>query len=306
LLALFGNFQWCVRQSTEVDNMMTSVERVIEYTKLGPEKESQMISNLPNNWIKEGSISADNVSYAYHETLPKVLTQLTFNILANEKIGIVGRTGAGKSSLISMFFRLGINSGILKIDGHDTGHIALKQLRRNISVIPQDPVLFGGSLRKNLDPFDEYTDEQIWNALEEVRMKNTVQMFRNKLLAEITEAGGNLSVGQRQLLCLARASLKNNKVLLVDEATANVDLRTDELIQTTIKARFKNCTVLTIAHRLKTVMDSDRIMVIHEGRIVEFDTPKCLLHSKDGFFKNLVEQTGKKESKLLQDLASKR
>jgi len=204
-----------------------------------------------------------------------------------------------------MFFRLGKNGGVLKIDEHDTANIELKKLRRTISVIPQDPVLFGGPLRKNLDPFDEYTDEQIWNSLEEVQMKNTVQSFNKKLLAEITESGSNLSVGERQLLCLSRALLKNNKVLLVDEATANVDLRTDELIQTTIRERFKNCTVLTIAHRLNTVMDSDRIMVIHEGKIVEFDAPSCLLQTKDGFFKKLVEQTGVEESKRLEYLASK-
>jgi len=136
-------------------------------------------------------------------------------------------------------------------------------------------------------------------------MKNTVQSFNNKLLAEITESGSNLSVGERQLLCLARALLKNNKVLLVDEATANVDLSTDELIQTTIRERFKDCTVLTIAHRLNTVMDSDRIMVIHEGKIAEFDTPNCLLQSNDGYFKKLIEQTGEKESKRLEYLASK-
>jgi len=305
LLTLGGMFQWTVRQSAEVDNMMTSVERVMEYTKLESEKESSKIKDLPNNWIKEGSISADNVSYAYHDTLPNVLTQLNFDIAPNEKIGIVGRTGAGKSSLISMFFRLGKNGGVLKIDEHDTANIELKKLRRTISVIPQDPVLFGGPLRKNLDPFDEYTDEQIWNSLEEVQMKNTVQSFNKKLLAEITESGSNLSVGERQLLCLSRALLKNNKVLLVDEATANVDLRTDELIQTTIRERFKNCTVLTIAHRLNTVMDSDRIMVIHEGKIVEFDAPSCLLQTKDGFFKKLVEQTGVEESKRLEYLASK-
>lgn len=209
-----------------------------------------------------------------------------------EKIGIVGRTGAGKSSIIQALFRLAYNEGTILIDDVDTGKLGLHDLRRKISIIPQDPVLFSGSLRFNLDPFDEKADSEMWDALEQVELKPVVSDLAGGLDTKMMDGGSNFSVGQRQLVCLARAILRNNKVLILDEATANVDPETDNLIQNTIRTKFADCTVLTIAHRLHTVMDSDKVLVIDAGEVMEFAHPYDLLQKPQGFFKQLVDQTG--------------
>ncbi|XP_057310596.1 ATP-binding cassette sub-family C member 4-like [Hydractinia symbiolongicarpus] len=303
ILVLCGMFQWTVRQSVEVDNMMTSVERVFEYTKLEPEPDNGNSKKLRKTWPEQGSISGTGASFTYHSSLPHALRKLHFDIRPMEKIGIVGRTGAGKSSLFSMLFRMGNVSGTVKIDGYPIADLKLKDLRRNISIIPQDPVMFSGSLRKNLDPFNEYTDADVWEAIEEVQLKENVAELPGKLESEITEAGSNLSVGERQLLCLARALLKKNKIIVIDEATANVDVETDSLIQQTIREKFKECTVLTVAHRLNTVIDSDRVMVLEDGNIMEFDEPYDLLQNKSGYFRKLVDQVGLAKANKLEILA---
>lgn len=208
----------------------------------------------------------------------------------NVKIGIVGRTGAGKSSLTLSLFRLiEPAGGKIIIDDIDISQIGLHELRSKITIIPQDPVLFSGTIRSNLDPFEVFTDTQIWTALEHAHLKHYVKGLESELEHKVVEGGENLSVGQRQLICLARALLRKTKVLILDEATAAVDLETDSMIQTTIRKEFKDCTILTIAHRLNTIMDSTRILVLDKGKIGEFDSPSNLLANKQSNFYSLAK-----------------
>ncbi|KAI4581542.1 ATP-binding cassette sub-family C member 4 isoform X1 [Ovis aries] len=302
-LTLMGMFQWCVRQSAEVENMMISVERVIEYTDL--EKEAPWESQkrpLPS-WPHEGVIIFDNVNFSYSLDGPLVLKHLTALIKSREKVGIVGRTGAGKSSLIAALFRLSEPEGKIWIDKILTTEIGLHDLRKKMSIIPQEPVLFTGTMRKNLDPFSEHSDEELWNALEEVQLKEAIEDLPGKMDTELAESGSNFSVGQRQLVCLARAILRKNRILIIDEATANVDPRTDELIQKKIREKFAHCTVLTIAHRLNTIIDSDKIMVLDSGRLKEYDEPYVLLQNRDSLFYKMVQQLGKAEAAALTETA---
>ncbi|KAM7407376.1 hypothetical protein PAMA_003212 [Pampus argenteus] len=298
-VTLTGMFQWGVRQSAEIENMMTSVERVVEYAGLESEAPWEMDKKPPHDWPKTGFITFDRVNFSYNASEPLVLKNLTVVFTSREKVGIVGRTGAGKSSLISALFRLAEPEGRIMIDGFLTSEIGLHTLRQKMSIIPQDPVLFTGTMRKNLDPFKQHTDEDLWNALQEVQMKAVVEELPNKLEMMLTESGSNFSVGQRQLLCLARAILRKNRILIIDEATANVDPRTDSLIQQTIRDKFQDCTVLTIAHRLNTIIDCDRILVLDAGRIQEYDEPYVLLQNQDGLFYQMVQQTGRAEAASL-------
>ncbi|XP_042212324.1 ATP-binding cassette sub-family C member 4-like isoform X2 [Homarus americanus] len=306
-MMLSGMFQWGVRQSAEVENQMTSVERVIEYSHLEPEAPLETEKDkLPKpGWPEHGIITFEDVSLQYNETEAPVLKNLHFCIRANEKIGIVGRTGAGKSSMLTSLFRLTEPSGAIRIDSVNIKELGLHDVRGNISIIPQDPTLFSGTMRKNLDPFNEYNDEQLWKALEEVQLKEAVSDLVGGLEAEMSEGGSNLSVGQRQLVCLARAILKHNMILVLDEATANVDPRTDGLIQQTIRSKFKDCTVLTIAHRLHTIMDSDRVMVLQAGMIEEFEEPHILLKKDNSMFTALVQQCGAAAAEQLRQIAEK-
>uniref|UniRef100_A0A5F9CTH3 Multidrug resistance-associated protein 4 n=1 Tax=Oryctolagus cuniculus TaxID=9986 RepID=A0A5F9CTH3_RABIT len=302
-LTLMGMFQWCVRQSAEVENMMISVERVIEYTDLEKEAPWESQKRPPDAWPQEGVIIFDNVNFTYSLDGPVVLKHLTALVKAREKVGIVGRTGAGKSSLISALFRLSEPEGKIWIDKILTTEIGLHDLRKKMSIIPQEPVLFTGTMRKNLDPFNEHTDEELWNALKEVQLKEAIEDLPGKMDTELAESGSNFSVGQRQLVCLARAILKKNRILIIDEATANVDPRTDELIQKKIREKFEQCTVLTIAHRLNTIIDSDRIMVLDSGRLKEYDEPYVLLQNKESLFYKMVQQLGKAEAAALTETA---
>ncbi|XP_032385885.1 multidrug resistance-associated protein 4 isoform X2 [Etheostoma spectabile] len=298
-MTLTGMFQWGVRQSAEIENMMTSVERVVEYAELESEAPWETDKQPPHDWPEAGSITFDRVNFSYSASERLVLKNLTVGFTSREKVGIVGRTGAGKSSLISALFRLAEPEGRITIDGFLTSEIGLHTLRQKMSIIPQDPVLFTGTMRKNLDPFRQHTDEDLWNALQEVQMKAVVEDLPNKLETMLTESGSNFSVGQRQLVCLARAILRKNHILIIDEATANVDPRTDSLIQKTIRDKFQECTVLTIAHRLNTIIDSDRILVLDAGRIQEYDEPYVLLQNQEGLFYQMVQQTGRAEATSL-------
>uniref|UniRef100_H2SRT2 Multidrug resistance-associated protein 4-like n=1 Tax=Takifugu rubripes TaxID=31033 RepID=H2SRT2_TAKRU len=298
-VTLMGMFQWAVRQSAEVENLMTSVERVIEYTELEGEAPWQTQKRPPPDWPSKGLVTFDQVSFSYSDDSPPVLHSLKAMFLPQEKVGIVGRTGAGKSSLVSALFRLAEPKGNIYIDGILTSEIGLHDLRQKMSIIPQDPVLFTGSMRKNLDPFNQHTDEELWNALEEVQLRSVVEDLPGKLETVLAESGSNFSVGQRQLVCLARALLRKNRILIIDEATANVDPRTDELIQKTIRDKFRECTVLTIAHRLNTIIDSDRILVLDAGNVHAYDVPYTLLQNPRGIFYKMVQQTGKQEAAAL-------
>ncbi|XP_029516330.2 ATP-binding cassette sub-family C member 4-like isoform X1 [Oncorhynchus nerka] len=295
-VTLMGMFQWGVRQSAEVENMMTSVERVVEYTELESEAPWETQKRPPPEWPSQGLITFDRVSFSYSSDGPVVLKDMKAMFRPKEKVGIVGRTGAGKSSLVSALFRLAEPEGRIYIDGVLTSEIGLHDLRQKMSIIPQDPVLFTGTMRKNLDPFSQHTDEDLWNALQEVQLKSVVEELPNKMETVLAESGSNFSVGQRQLVCLARAVLRKNRILIIDEATANVDPRTDELIQKTIREKFRECTVLTIAHRLNTIIDSDRILVLDAGQIHAYDEPHTLLQNHDGIFFKMVQQTGRQEA----------
>ncbi|KAH8278513.1 hypothetical protein KR018_004323 [Drosophila ironensis] len=297
-MILTGMVQYGVRQVAESLQQMTSVERVLQYTELEQEA-AQSEKTPPSQWPTQGQVEFRNMNCRYDPNGTPVLKNLNLTIEAGWKVGIVGRTGAGKSSLIGALFRLAHIEGEILIDGIETGTISLETLRTRISIIPQDPVLFSATIRYNLDPFERYTDAELWSALEDVELRGAIP----GLDYMVTERGSNFSVGQRQLLCLARAILRNNKVLVLDEATANVDPQTDALIQSTIRVKFQQCTVLTVAHRLHTVMDSDRIIVMDAGVAVEFDVPHLLLKKSQGHLRQMVEATGG-EAEALKKMAS--
>ncbi|XP_058060711.1 probable multidrug resistance-associated protein lethal(2)03659 [Anopheles bellator] len=297
-LILTGMVQYGIRQTTESIQQMTAVERVVQYTEIPSEQNPPKVP--PGDWPWKGQVQLHNMSLCYEPNAPPVLKNLELIIEPTWKVGIVGRTGAGKSSLIGALFRLARIEGRIMIDGIDTGVIALEALRSKISIIPQDPVLFSATIRYNLDPFSLYDDDMLWRAIGEVELRSSI----NGLDYMVTEGGTNFSVGQRQLICLARAILRNNKILVLDEATANVDPQTDALIQKTIREKFKHCTVLTVAHRLHTVMDSDRILVMDAGVAREFNTPHELLQQDGSILKDMVEATGASEAESLRRIAA--
>ena len=227
----------------------------------------------------------------YYEGGPTVLKNITFEVRAKEKIGIVGRTGAGKSSLVAAFMRMPEPRGCITIDGIDANKLNLQAWRKSVSVIPQNPILFSGTLRRNIDPTERFLDTEIWKVLEDVHLRAAIERLGSELYHEMVEGGKNFSVGERQLICLARALLQGNKIIIMDEATANVDFKTDHMIQETIRDTFKNSTVLTIAHRVSTIMDCDRVLVLHDGRVVEMDEPAVLLANEDSLFTQLTRQS---------------
>ncbi|XP_029676431.1 probable multidrug resistance-associated protein lethal(2)03659 [Formica exsecta] len=293
--------QYGVKQIAETFSLMTAVERILQYTNLPAESAVTSDDPPPPTWPAQGQLTFKDVSMKYDKNDPFILKNLNFSIEPGWKIGVVGRTGAGKSSLISALFRLfdeGLKGEII-IDGRVTSMVGLRELRSKISIIPQEPVLFSESLRYNLDPFNQYDDVKLWEVLRLVEL-NEVALDHNVLYG-----GHNFSVGQRQLICLARAILRNNRLLVLDEATANIDSHTDALIQDTIRRNFKECTVITIAHRLNTVIDSNRIIVMENGCIVEFGSPYELLHKPDGYFKQMVEKTDKQMAQNLLEQAKK-
>ncbi|XP_028632028.1 canalicular multispecific organic anion transporter 1 [Grammomys surdaster] len=284
-LNITQTLNWLVRMTSETETNIVAVERISEYISVDNEAPWVTDKRPPADWPRNGEIQFNNYQVRYRPELDLVLKGITCNIKSTEKVGVVGRTGAGKSSLTNCLFRiLESAGGQIIIDGVDIASIGLHDLRGRLTIIPQDPVLFSGNLRMNLDPFNKYSDEEVWRALELAHLKSFVAGLQLGLLHEVTEGGDNLSIGQRQLLCLGRAVLRKSKILVLDEATAAVDLETDSLIQTTIRNEFSQCTVITIAHRLHTIMDSDKIMVLDNGKIVEYGSPEELLSNPGPFY----------------------
>ncbi|GAB6025159.1 Multidrug resistance-associated protein 1 [Chamberlinius hualienensis] len=284
-VTIYYNFMWVVESTGSLESNIVSVERLNEYFDLSPEASWEKEEKKPDpSWPEEGEIKFHNYSTKYRKELPPVLNGISFKIDSGEKIGIIGRTGAGKSSVTLALFRMmEASEGSISIDNRDISEMGLHDLRSRLTVIPQDPVLFSGSLRMNLDPYNKYNDEQLWKALELAHLKDFVKQSNSGLDQDIAEGGSNLSVGQKQLVCLARALLKKTKILLLDEATAAVDSHTDSLIQSTIRSEFSDCTILTIAHRLNTIMDSTRLLVLNEGKVVAFDETSKLLDTLKSF-----------------------
>lgn len=285
---------WVVRMTSDLETNIVAIERIKEYTSTPTEAEWEIPDKKPpEGWPSHGEITFDRYCTRYRKGLDLVLQKITCNINSGEKVGIVGRTGAGKSSLTQALFRIiEAADGSIKIDGEEISKLGLHDLRSRLTIIPQDPVLFSASLRMNLDPFNSHSDDEIWKALELSHLKSFVASLPESLSYQVSEGGENLSVGQRQLVCLTRAVLRKTKILVLDEATAAVDLETDDLIQATIRKEFAECTVLTIAHRLNTIMDNDRILVLDLGRIKEFDSPSNLLRNKSSIFYSMAKDAG--------------
>lgn len=292
-LSITQTLNWLVRMTSDVETNIVSVERMREY--LGREIEAEweiQAHKPPYDWPNKGAIDFKSYSLAYKNSEP-ALKRITCSFKPGERVGMVGRTGAGKSSMTLALFRiLEPLEGSIVIDGVDVASIGLHDLRSKLTIIPQDPVLFSGPLRMNLDPFDTYTDEQVWTSLRYVQLDAYVRQLPECLEYAVGEGGVNFSLGQRQLLCLARALLRKSQVLVLDEATAAVDAETDQLIQSTIREQFQGCTTLTIAHRINTIMDYSRILVMEQGRVLEFDTPQSLMANPSSAFRSLALEAG--------------
>ena len=308
LLSLAATFQYMIRQSGEVEVLMVSVDRILNYCKLPQEplyiSNTQLEPSLSSGHC--GVIEFKNVHFRYSDHLPYSLTDVSLRVCSGEKIGIVGRTGAGKTSLLSSLLRINpISSGSIYIDSRDISSVDLYEHRKRLSVIPQDPFLFSGTLQYNLDPFDEFSAAELWSALDKAHMKRMVESLPDQLRAGVEEDGLNFSTGERQLLCLARAILRKNKIILIDEATANVDMHTDALVQQAIRTHFSDCSVLTIAHRIETIIDSDRIVILDKGKIVEADIPYLMLQDENSYLSKLVSQLEADTQYNLRKLAEK-
>ncbi|KAF9905921.1 hypothetical protein EC991_001162 [Linnemannia zychae] len=293
-LLIFG--QWSVRMAAEVKSTKESVCQLELYGMNIPAEAPDVIpeNQPPLDWPSRGEIEFKKVVLRYQNYGVAVLKKVDFLVEARQKIGVVGKMGSGKTTLLISLLRVvEAAEGQILIDNVDIREIGLQDLRSKIAIIPQEPVLFVGTIRSNLDPFHQRTDREIWDALDAVHLSDNIkQNMPLKLETPIIENGRNFSLGQRQLFCIARAILFQSRILVLDEATSAVDLQTDLLIQETIKKNFADCTVLMIAHRLNTIMECDKILVMEDGRVVEFEHPTKLIENKDGYFYSLVSQSG--------------
>jgi ATP-binding cassette subfamily C (CFTR/MRP) protein 1 len=313
ILSIVQMIQFTVRQLAEVENNMNATERVHYYGTQLDEEAPLKLKDVPASWPHSGAISFENVEMRYRTDLPLVLQGLDMRIQGGERIGIVGRTGAGKSSIMSALFRMTeLSGGKIKIDDIDIATVGLQDLRSRLAIIPQDPTLFRGTIRSNLDPFNEHDDLALWSALrkadligdemeatqgqpvsaeKEIESRPGTAVKRIHLDTPVEDEGLNFSLGQRQLMALARALVRNSRIIVCDEATSSVDFETDEKIQRTMRIGFAGKTLLCIAHRLKTIINYDRICVMDKGMIAELDTPLNLFEKPGGIFRSMCEKS---------------
>jgi len=291
---IMGNSQWIERQ-------MVHLRRCFAILEIDQERDEEARVPISKTWPKRGRVTFEDVEMRYRPDTPQVLKGLSFDIEAGHKVGVVGRTGAGKSSVSVCLTRIvEIEAGKIRIDGINIHKLPIDKAREVITIIPQDPTLFNGTLRFNLDPEGNCSDNEILSLLRragctellsrESQFASEDKPLTNALDIELTENGSNLSSGEKQLLCICRAILRRNRIVILDEATANIDLVTEQKIQEVISTEFKDCTVITIAHRLQTIIDNDRVMVLGDGQLVEYDTPAKLLENPDSHFTKLVEE----------------
>ncbi|KAF9156293.1 Multidrug resistance-associated protein 1 [Actinomortierella ambigua] len=341
MIQIGAMLNWALTQHAAMEMAMNSAERLDDYIHSIDHEEAtddsvaltKGVHTIDQDWPQHGNICFTNVWMRYRPELPWSLENVSFDIKAGEKVGIVGRTGAGKSSLIQVLFRLvefesspeavgvrdenggerdgekavtraSVEEAAILVDGQRIDHIALAELRSRMAIIPQDPTLFEGTFRFNLDPLSRFSDDELWRALEMAELKSYVQDQEGGLEALVAAQGENLSVGQRQLICLARALLIKSKVVVLDEATASVDLATDALIQKAIRVDLAGSTVVTIAHRLNTIIDFDKVLVLDRGQVVEFDSPHALLRRHGSLFGRLVDETGEQNATMLRTMAA--
>ncbi|KAG9403133.1 hypothetical protein AC1031_006681 [Aphanomyces cochlioides] len=295
--------EYVIPSYAQFETFMVGPERVLEYCKIEPEAPRVISGAVSREWPSSGAIEFTNMGFRYKDNDPLVLKDVNVHIQSGEKIGIVGRTGAGKSSLTMALFRINeLATGSIKIDGMDISKVGLKTLRSAIAIIPQTPVLFKGTLRNYLDPFSEFKDDELWSALQKVKLIDRISSVEGKLDSPVEENGENFSVGERQMLCMARALLRQARIVVMDEATAAIDHETDQNLQRVIRTEFASSTVLTIAHRLDTVLDSDRILVFDQGRLVQCDSPKSLISQGSGIFFELCSEGGYLDKMLAQQV----
>jgi ABC-type multidrug transport system fused ATPase/permease subunit len=314
-LAFTDSMMWIVRLHGMLEMSMNSVERVQEYLCIPQEPMQEGSQNVAKTWPSRGSITFENVVLCYSPQQNPVLKGVSFRVDGGEKIGIVGRTGAGKSTLTMALYRfMETLEGSIKIDDIDISGVKLQTLRSRLTIIPQEPVLFNGTIRSNLDPDDSFSDSSLYSILKRVKLiGGGVQGHQVHLDCPVMDNGANFSVGQRGLLCLARAFLRDSKVIVIDEATASIDVSTDNFIQQVIRDVFEHATILCIAHRLRTIADYDKVLVLDQGEVVEFDSPYNLLtgsaspdtpYPSRGQFRKMCEESG--EFEMLFHLALKR
>jgi ATP-binding cassette subfamily C (CFTR/MRP) protein 10 len=291
IMSVTGLLNGLITSFTETEKEMVSVERALQFDNIESEQWSGDLSKNNRSWMNKPIIEFKDVVLKYKNDANNALDRVNLRIEAGEKIGICGRTGSGKSSLFMSLFRgTELHSGSILIDNVNIRELDLEHLRQQMSIIPQDPFLFAGTLRENLDPSESKTDDELWQALRKCRLDEKFRQHVEGLNWLVEEKGKNLSTGEKQLICLARAVLSNRKILCIDEATASVDLETDNFVQQAIRNEFSNVTVLTIAHRINTIFDYDKIVVMSDGQIAEFDTVANLVSNKNSLFYSLLNE----------------